>query len=197
MTTTPRLAMSYIVSSQAQKEVTHNEALNDLDFLTQPSVLSTTLAAPPASPSTGDAYIVAASATDAWEGYDGCLAAYYGGWVFKTPQTGWVVWAQNLSQVLYYTGAAWALLSTPKLNGSCTWTPGTVADGAGVLSSTITVSGAAFGDFVLVSAPYDLQGVVASAYVSAADTVSISLSNTTGASVTFASGAWSVRVIKA
>ncbi|NTU76217.1 MAG: DUF2793 domain-containing protein [Alphaproteobacteria bacterium] len=55
MTVSPNLALSYLVASQAQKEITHNDALNDLDFLAQTSVLDRTLAAPPLSPSEGDA----------------------------------------------------------------------------------------------------------------------------------------------
>ena len=196
MSTTPHLAMNYIVASQAQKEVTHNDALNALDFLAQASVLSTTVTLPPASPSTGDAYIVAPAATGAWSGAGGCVAAYYGGWVIKTPKAGWVVWAQDLKQALYYTGTAWAVLTTPKHDASITWTPGTLADGAGATSASITVSDAVFGDFVLVSAPYDLHGVQATAYVRASGSVAIRLHNATGASVSLASGTWRVRVVK-
>lgn len=82
-TTTPNLALAYIVASQAQKEVTHNAALNDLDYLAQLPVIDITLSAPPASPNTGDTYIVAASPTGAWTGYANYVAAYYGGWVFR------------------------------------------------------------------------------------------------------------------
>ena len=196
MTTTPHLGLSYLASAQAQKEVTHNEALNDLDFLTQPSVIDTTLATPPAAPATGDVYLVAASPTGAWSGAAGALAGYYGGWSLKTPKAGWIVWSQKDNRVLYYTGSAWALLTTPKLDATLTWTPGTLASGAGASSGTIAVSGAALGDFVAVAAPYDLQGVQATAYVSAANTLSIRLTNLTGAAVTLGAGVWRVRVTK-
>src|ERR1700730_1659818 len=116
MTTTPNLAMNYIASSQAQKEITHNDALNDLDFLAQASAIDHTLATPPSSPGTGDTYIIAASPTGAWTGFANGVAAYYGGWKIKTPVTGWLAWTRNDNRVLYYNGSAWALLTTPKLD---------------------------------------------------------------------------------
>ncbi|MDX2027715.1 MAG: DUF2793 domain-containing protein [Alphaproteobacteria bacterium] len=196
MTTTPNLAMSYIASSQAQKEVTHNDALNDLDFLAQPSAIDHTLATPPGSPATGDTYIVASSPTGAWTGFANAVVAYYSGWKIKTPLAGWAVWTRNGSRLLYYTGSAWALLTTPKLDASTTWNPGSISSGAGATSSGITVTGAAFGDFVMVSASYDLQGVSATAYVSASNTVKIQLNNLTGGGVSLGSGTWRVRVVK-
>ena len=44
----PVLSMPYIQPAQAQKHVTHNEALRILDAVTQLSVISTELDAPPA-----------------------------------------------------------------------------------------------------------------------------------------------------
>ncbi len=196
MTTTPNLALSYIASAQAQKEVTHNAALNDLDFLAKPSVIDYTLSTPPAAPNTGDAYIVGPSPTGAWSGFANYMAGYYGGWVLKAPVAGWMVWSRNGNRVLYYTGSAWALLETPKIDGTVTWAPGTLANGGGVTSAATTVSGAALGDFAMVSAPYDLQGVQATAYVNASGSAVIRLNNQTGASVTLGSGVWKVRVAK-
>jgi hypothetical protein len=56
---TTHLLLPYILAAQAQKHVTHNEALRILDGLVQLSVLDRDLAAPPASPADGDRYIVA------------------------------------------------------------------------------------------------------------------------------------------
>ncbi|MFA4994210.1 MAG: DUF2793 domain-containing protein [Bdellovibrionales bacterium] len=197
MTTTPNLALTYIASSQAQKEITHNAALNDIDFLAKTSVIDTTVSTPPASPATGDAYIIGASPSGAWTGFAGSLAGYYGGWSIKMPVAGWTAWTRATSRLLYYTGSAWALLTTPKIDATTTWNPGTVASASGATSSAITVTGAALGDFAIVAAPYDLQGVQATATVNAANSALIRLTNLTGASVTLASGSWRVRVIKA
>ncbi|MBV8061591.1 MAG: DUF2793 domain-containing protein [Alphaproteobacteria bacterium] len=197
MTTTPNLALTYIATSQAQKEMTHNAALNDLDFVANISVIDHTLSTPPASPNTGDSYIVAASPTGVWTGYANAVAGYYGGWVFKTPLAGWTAWARNDSRLLYYNGTTWSLLATPAYDATFSWTPGTITTASGLTSSAVTLTNAALGDFVLVTAPYDLQGLSATAYVNAAGNVKVRLNNLTGASVTLAAGTWRVRVLKA
>ena len=56
--TTTNLLLPYILAAQAQKHVTHNEALRLLDGLVQLSVLDRDLTAPPGSPADGDRYIV-------------------------------------------------------------------------------------------------------------------------------------------
>jgi hypothetical protein len=81
------------------------------------------------------------------------------------------------------------------LSGTVVWNPGDLADGDQETSSSITVSGAELGDFVLVSAPYDLQGLQATAHVDAADSVKISLVNETGGNVNLVSGTWKVKVL--
>lgn len=197
MTTTPKMALAYIASSQAQKEITHNEALNDIDFLAKTCALNATTNAPPVSPTTGDTYIIGAAPTGAWTGFGGRVAGYYAGWSIKEPVAGWTAWTQNDNRLLYYTGAAWALLTTPKIDATTTWNPGAIGNNAGVSSSSISATGAALGDFVHVAAPYDLQGVQATAYVNAADSAVIRLTNLTGAQVTLPSGTWRVRVVKA
>ncbi|MFD2330084.1 hypothetical protein ACFSR7_12600 [Cohnella sp. GCM10020058] len=82
------------------------------------------------------------------------------------------------------------------LVGSVTFDPASLVDGAGVTSSAITVSGAAFGDFVIAAAPYDLQDITVNAYVSAANAVKIRLQNESGATVDLPSGKWRVLVLK-
>ena len=50
MNETANLSLPYILASQAQKHVTHNEAIRALDCLVQLSVESRVLTGPPASP---------------------------------------------------------------------------------------------------------------------------------------------------
>lgn len=80
------------------------------------------------------------------------------------------------------------------LRASFTWNPGSLADGEGETSAAITVTGAEFGDFVQVAAPYDLSGCLVAGYVSAANTIRVRLQNETGGAVDLASGTWIVRV---
>lgn len=79
---------------------------------------------------------------------------------------------------------------------SATWDPGSVAAGASI-STTVTVSGAALGDFVLTSFSLDLQGMDIGGYVSATNTVTVILSNLTGAAIDLGSGTLAVLVLKA
>ena len=83
-----------------------------------------------------------------------------------------------------------------RIEGSLVWDPGSLADGAGETSTAITVTGAVFTDFVLVAAPYDLQGITCTAYVSASDTVKIRVQNESGGVIDLASGTWKVRVLQ-
>lgn len=84
----------------------------------------------------------------------------------------------------------------PPLSNALTWNPGNLADGAGETSSSITVTGAVLGDTVQVFPPYDLQAILCTGYVSAADTVAIRLQNETGGPIDLANGSWLVRVQK-
>lgn len=81
------------------------------------------------------------------------------------------------------------------LQATATYDPGNLVDGAGETSAGITVTGAALGDTVLVYAPYDLQGLTVTGYVSAANTVKIRVQNESAATVDLASGTWRVVVI--
>jgi hypothetical protein len=62
-----------------------------------------------------------------------------------------------------------------RLEGSTTWNPEALLPGQSGVSPGITITGAAFGQYVDVAAPYDLQGMRASAHVSATNTVKIVL----------------------
>lgn len=81
------------------------------------------------------------------------------------------------------------------LSGSATYDPGSLADGAGV-TTTVTVTGAALGDFAVASFSLDLQGITMTAYVSAADTVSVRFQNETTGAIDLASGTLRARVLQ-
>ncbi|KAB2914601.1 MAG: DUF2793 domain-containing protein [Hyphomicrobiaceae bacterium] len=110
---TPNLTLPYIIAAQAQKHVTHNEALRALDAIVQLMVMDKDLSAPPASPADGARYIVAAGATGAWSGHSGRVAAYQdGAWMFYVPREGWLAWAADEDELYAYTGSAWALFAS-------------------------------------------------------------------------------------
>lgn len=108
MTSTPRLSLPVIEAAQAQKHVTHNDALGLLDCLTQLAVEGRTLAAPPGSPADGACYIPAAGASGAWSGWDNQLALYSGGgWVRIAPVSGLKAWVKAERLTLTYEDGVW------------------------------------------------------------------------------------------
>ncbi len=111
---TSNLLLPYILAAQAQKHITHNEALRILDGLVQLSVLDQDLTAPPGSPADGDRYIVGSGATDDWAGWDLNVALWTdGAWLRLPPRTGWRTWVEDESLLLVWTGAAWEVVGEP------------------------------------------------------------------------------------
>ena len=108
MTDTPNLRLPFIQAAQAQKHVTHNEALRVLDAVLQISVIDRDLATPPISPANGDRYIIAPGGTGEWTGKDGQLAAFQdGAWMYYLPQEGWICWVEDDDFLLAYDGSTW------------------------------------------------------------------------------------------
>lgn len=86
MDETPNLKLPYILPSQAQKHVTHNEALRLLDAIVNLSVKSRTTTGAPVAPAAGDRYIVASPATGTGSGKNGMVASFIDdGWFFIQP----------------------------------------------------------------------------------------------------------------
>jgi hypothetical protein len=75
------------------------------------------------------------------------------------------------------------------LSGSGTLDFASAADGVGE-TLQITVTGAALGDVAMVAAPVDLEDVIVTAYVQAADTVDVRMQNESGSTLDLASGTW-------
>ena len=117
MDETANLSLPYIMPSQAQKYVTHNEALRDLDSIVHLAVLDRDLAAPPSSPTAGDRYLVATGATGTWSGQSGNIAAFQdGAWRFYVPQKGWRVWIGDEALLLAFTAGGWVVASGASIN---------------------------------------------------------------------------------
>lgn len=119
MADSTHLRLPYIEANQAQKHVTHNEAVRLLDALVQMAVISRTVTTSPASPADGDRYIVAAGATGAWATWDLNIAYYVdGAWMKLIPQTGWLAWIEAEATHVRWDGSAWGGLSS---GGSVAW----------------------------------------------------------------------------
>ena len=104
----PNLALPYIQPSQAQKHVTHNEAVERLDALAQLVLDEVGRADPPADAADGAAWAVGAGASGAWAGRTGAVALRAGGgWLFLAPQAGWRAWDKAAGLLRVWTGTGW------------------------------------------------------------------------------------------
>ncbi len=139
--TTTNLLLPYILTAQAQKHVTHNEALRLLDGLVQLSVLDRDLTAPPGSPADGDRYIVANGGTGDWAGWDLNVALFTDGvWLRLTPRTGWRVWVQDEGLLLVYAGAGWVGSTPDALQNLALLGLGTTADASNPFSAKLNAA---------------------------------------------------------
>lgn len=113
-TRSPAHELPYLFPGQAQKEAFVNEAFARLDALVQPVVLGQ-LSAPPAAPSPGDCYLVAAAASGGWAGHEGALAVWAETqWLLCPPREGARVFdLASGSLALYTTAAGWQRIAAP------------------------------------------------------------------------------------
>ena len=138
---TTHLLLPYILAAQAQKHVTHNEALRILDGLVQLSVLDRDLTAPPASPADGDRYIVASGATGDWAGWDLNVALWTdGAWLRLPPRTGWRAWVEDEGLLLGTTAQAGSVPIRPRCRTSRSWGWGTTADASNPFSAKLNAA---------------------------------------------------------
>jgi hypothetical protein len=129
------LSLPYIQPSQAQKHVTHNEALSQLDAIVQLAVISADLDTPPPLPEDGARYIVSANAIGAWTGQDTAIAVWLdNAWVFHTPLPGWRSDVLATGTVLRFDGSAWVQPATGALQNLPQVGVGTTADDTNRLS---------------------------------------------------------------
>lgn len=109
--TTANLDLPRILPAQAQKHVTHNEALQLLDAVVQLVVQGFDVQTPPATPGEGEVWALGAVPTGAWEGQAGRLAVRVGtGWLFVTPRPGWRAWGRAEADLRIWDGAGWGSL---------------------------------------------------------------------------------------
>jgi len=105
---TPRHALPYIMPAQAQKHVTHNEALMRLDGIVQLVFEALDADTPPDDPAPGATYALGASPSGAWHGEPGAIAVFHPeGWRFLTPAAGFLGFDKALSRLVVFDGAGW------------------------------------------------------------------------------------------
>ncbi len=117
MVETSQFNLPLLAASQAQKNVTVNEALSILDAVAQLRIQSATISSPPTSHVDGDAYFVPPGALGDWFGQDGQLAiSANGGWRFVLPKAGWHAVNLETGTSQMFDGTVWldsSLAATP------------------------------------------------------------------------------------
>lgn len=108
MTQSDRLKFPFLAAAQAQKEVTHNEALALADIAVQAVVQSVAPTTVPASPALGQCWIIGAAPSGAWAGQAGAIAAWTsGGWRFVAPFEGMSAWSIADAVLVRRSTSAW------------------------------------------------------------------------------------------
>jgi len=104
----PLLSLPLLLPAQAQKHVTHNEALSLLDLLVQLVVEGFGAVTPPATPAEGEVWALGSAPLAAWAGQAQRLATWRAGaWQFVTPRAGWRAWGRGGAELRVFTGTAW------------------------------------------------------------------------------------------
>ena len=140
MHSTPHLALPLLAAAQAQKHVTHNEAIASLDALVHLAVKERGRTAPPASPAEGDRYLVGSGATGGFSGQDGRIALFdLGTWRFFSPRPGWQAYVEAEDLFVVFDGAEWQTSGSipEQIHNLDRLGIGTTADGLNRLSTKL------------------------------------------------------------
>ncbi|MGR3617170.1 MAG: DUF2793 domain-containing protein [Paracoccaceae bacterium] len=104
----PRLNLPYLQPSQAQKHVTHNEALRQLDAIVQVAIEAVGAETPPTEPGSGAMFALGSEPQGLWAGQAGTLALWDGvAWQFVIPGEGWRGFDKGAGVAITYHGGEW------------------------------------------------------------------------------------------
>lgn len=107
-TESDNLSLPYIMPAQAQKHVTHNEAIRMLDGLVQIQLESLDADTPPQEPASGERHAIGSNPDGAWTGHPGKLAVWQdGAWAFLTPKPGWLAHDLTGNRIVVHDGTDW------------------------------------------------------------------------------------------
>lgn len=201
MATTSHLEITLLEQSQAQKEITINEAFARIDAVLNSGAIDRDLAAPPSSPAAGDVYIVAASPTGAWAGKSANIAYFDQIWRFIVPREGMMLWVNDENLRVVYNGTHWQVVDGSGTGdlAAATYDPANISQQLVGLSATQTLTNKTLGNPNIVgtatndNAPAGSVGEYVSATLGSGSAVS--LTNGTPANITSISltaGDWDV-----
>lgn len=111
-TATARHALPNLYVGQAQKEITHNEALARIDALLHP-LIEAEIAIPPASLGSADdgrCWLVASTPSGPWIGKEKQIARWSGGsWRYLLPCEGMMIWDKSTDRRRFYINDIWTV----------------------------------------------------------------------------------------
>jgi len=109
---TPRFSLPLLFAGQAQKEITVNEALTEIDILLH-TAIEAEVNTPPAAPVVGQAWLAGSAPIGVFAGKSSQIAAWTdGGWRFIVPHDGVVVFDRNRSCLRLFCGG-WRSFTAP------------------------------------------------------------------------------------
>lgn len=109
---TPNLSLPFIMPAQAQKHITHNEAIELLDMIVQLTLEATEANTPPGAPNEGQAWGVGSTPFGDWAGQAGLIATWRGGgWLFMAPRDGWMAWDKGRAALIAMHAGGWVTLA--------------------------------------------------------------------------------------
>ena len=111
---TDLLKLPYIMPAQAQKHVTHNEALSILDAVLHIRVNGVGTNTPPGAPVEGERHVVGSAPTGVFASQANRIAAFQDGvWAFFTPQPGWTLWDATGEAIYVFHDGSWIKAAPP------------------------------------------------------------------------------------
>lgn len=106
--TTARLFLPLLAAGQAQKEMTHNEALTILDLLVQAAAERMDAEIPPEDPAPGQLWILGNDPVGDWAGNAHAVAAWTeGGWRFCPAREGMALWLSDNEVLARFRDGGW------------------------------------------------------------------------------------------
>lgn len=97
-----------VLESQTSGQIANiNLGLTRIDAMLMASIIDRDLFNPPGSPSEGDRYLIANSATGLWFGHDNEFTVYNNGWQFFAVNEGWQLRVEDEEIWIRYNGTSW------------------------------------------------------------------------------------------
>lgn len=105
---TARHGLPLLYPGQAHKEVTHNQAISQIDLLLNIAVEAVADAPDSLSVEPGQCWLVSAQAQGEWAQYTNHIAAFQeNGWIYLPPREGMIVYAASLASRMVFQQGQW------------------------------------------------------------------------------------------